>query len=272
MPKRFAVIGKPIAHSLSPKIHQYFAEQTQIDLIYETLLGDEQQFEQQVSNFFAMNGKGLNVTLPFKQRAYHLAKVHSPRCALAQAANTLWMENNQLHADNTDGVGFITDLSRYIEPKDQHILILGAGGAARGIIAPLLSAKPASLTVANRNEEKAHRLQNIFPEVGCLTLNALNQGFNLIINATSASLTAGFLDLPAEIFVHQPFCYDLTYQLKTPTAFVNYAKQRHCRAVDGIGMLIEQAAEAFALWNGVRPSTASLLLGLKQQAFTDYLF
>ncbi|MFO2623235.1 shikimate dehydrogenase [Legionella pneumophila serogroup 1] len=263
MLRRFAVIGNPIAHSLSPVIHQMFAQQTQIELIYEKILGDDVKFEQQISDFFIQYGNGLNITLPYKKRAYELAKVRTQRCTLAGAANTLWMEENQLHADNTDGIGLIRDLSRFLELKDKKILILGAGGAARGIIFPLLEAKPLQLIVANRTLEKAKELQRQFPQINVTSFAELTEFFDLIINATSASLSDQVIVLPEEVLSHKPFCYDLAYNQKTSTAFVQYARNGGCEAVDGLGMLVEQAAEAFFIWNKVMPSTKEILEQLR---------
>lgn len=264
MISRFAVIGNPIKHSLSPFIHQHFAQQTGKQLIYEKVEGEEQIFEQQVSDFFVHDGKGLNVTLPFKQRAFSMAKKRTPRCQLAGAANTLWLYENQLNADNTDGIGLIRDLIGYIELQKKNILILGAGGAARGIIHPLLAMNPFSLTVANRTIEKALALQEDFPQVRCSSLDNISGEFDLIINATSASLGGEAITLPFKIISQKPFCYDLAYKQKEATPFVNYAKSMGCDAIDGLGMLVEQAGEAFFIWNGVMPETRRVLELLRQ--------
>ena len=265
MHQHFAVIGKPITHSLSPVIHQYFARQTNILLTYEKIEGDEHLFEQQVSDFFTYDGKGLNVTLPFKQRAFAMAQKSTLRCQLAGAANTLWVQDNQLNADNTDGIGLIRDLSRYIKLPGKNILILGTGGAARGIIHPLLAIKPSSLTVANRTVENAAKLKDDFPQINYCGLDNLSGEFDLIINATSASLAGKTISLPGQIMLQKPFCYDLAYQKKEDTPFVGYGKSLGCETADGMGMLVEQAAEAFFIWNKVRPETESLLALLRQQ-------
>lgn len=262
--QHYAVIGNPVSHSLSPVIHHYFAEQTDIELRYEKIKGDDHIFEQQVVEFFANHGKGLNVTLPYKQRAFAMAEVQTSRCRLAGAANTLWMKENQLHADNTDGIGLIRDLTRYMILQDKNILILGAGGAARGIIYPLLEQKPAALSLCNRTLEKAKELQAEFSQIHCIELNKLSGQFDLIINATSASLEGTSLILPAEITEQKPFCYDLAYKQKEMTPFVQYAKSIGCDAVDGLGMLVEQAAEAFKIWNEVMPQTGPVLKLLRQ--------
>lgn len=261
--KHFVVIGSPITHSLSPEIHHYFAQQTHISLTYEKMLGDEQLFEQQVSDFFAVGGKGMNITLPFKERAFALAQKTTSRCQLAGAANTLWVKNNQLHGDNTDGIGFIRDISRYIDLAGKNIVILGAGGAARGIIAPLLAMQPASLTVTNRSREKAVALQGAFPQINYVSLDKLSGKYEVIINATSAGLEGKTLFLPEQVMAQHPFCYDLSYDLKEDTPFVFYAKNHGCKAMDGMGMLVEQAAEAFFIWNEVMPKTEPVLEHLR---------
>lgn len=258
MLKRFAVIGNPIGHSLSPAIHQKFAQQTHQDLTYEKILGDNALFEQQVTEFFKHNGTGLNITLPYKERAFQLAEVRTPRCELAGAANTLWLDNNKLHADNTDGVGLIRDLNRYLALSEKSVLILGAGGATRGIISPLLHANT-QLTVANRSMEKIRILQQEFPQIQGMALDNIKGVFDLIINATSASLGNKDIILPIEIMENHPLCYDLAYKLKEATSFVRNAQNLGCKAVDGLGMLVEQAAESFYIWNGVMPLTTPVL-------------
>lgn len=263
MRPNFAVIGNPIEHSLSPDIHQYFAQQTKRILSYEKILGDEQCFAQQVSDFFATGGKGLNITLPFKQQAFALAAAKSNRCSQAGAANTLWMDEQRIWADNTDGVGLIRDLTRYTAVEQARILILGAGGAVRGIIAPLLAEKPAQLMVANRSFAPLPQLQLEFPQISCSALNSISGLFDIVINATSASLLGAEISLPESLMSAGPFCYDLAYQLKCSTAFVRYAKALGCTAVDGLGMLVEQAAESFYLWHDVRPDTQEVLHALR---------
>lgn len=259
MVKRFAVIGNPISHSLSPFIHHHFAKQTGIDLSYEKIQGIDSSFEAQVSDFFAQNGKGINITLPYKIRAFTLSKKSTPRCVLAGAANTLWMQDGQLWADNTDGLGLSRDLSRYLAVKDKNLLILGAGGATRGIIHPLLQLGPKQITIANRSVDKIDELKHHFPQISISSLQNVRGCFDLVINATSASTHGENLSLPVEIMSSQPFCYDLAYKLHEDTWFVGYAKQFSCQTADGLGMLVEQAAEAFCIWNGVMPLTANVL-------------
>ncbi|MBL7481791.1 shikimate dehydrogenase [Legionella bononiensis] len=259
MVQRFAVIGNPVEHSLSPLIHQQFAQQMNLPLTYEKIKGDDHSFEHQVLEFFNQGGKGLNVTLPYKKRAFELARVHTPRCTLAGAANTLWMKDAVLYADNTDGIGLICDLTRMFELRNKNILILGSGGATRGILYPLLEMKPDSLTVANRTVEKAKELQKAFPQIKITGLDLVHGDFDLILNATSASLEGHVLSLPEEIMRSRPLCYDLAYNQKGMTPFVRYARAFGCLAVDGLGMLVEQAAEAFYIWNEVKPSTAAVI-------------
>ena len=264
MLQHFAVFGNPIDHSLSPVIHQYFAKQTNIHLIYEKIKVDEPYFEIQVADFFNKNGKGLNITLPFKQKAFAMAQQHTARCKLAGAANTLWMGQGQLFADNTDGVGLIRDVSRYQTIQDRRVLILGAGGAARGIIHPLLEHHPAELVVANRTVAKIEEFQQTFPQVKCIGLDAINGPFDLLINATSASLAGELVALPPECFSQKTVCYDLSYKQHGTTAFVQYAKEQGCQAIDGLGMLVEQAAEAFFIWHGLMPKTDEILKLLRK--------
>ena len=252
----YAVFGNPIAHSLSPIIHQQFALQTGVSLCYKKIEVPLLQFEDVVTDFFKQGGKGLNITLPFKERANAMAHVQSPRASTAGAANMLWMEGGSLHADNTDGVGLIRDLQQHAIPlTHKTILLLGAGGAARGIIGPLLQENPVSLTLANRTFEKAQALQQVFPTALICKLDELTHDYDLIINATSASFNDSDLLIPQVLFSNHPFCYDLAYGKNRTTPFVQKAKQLGCVAIDGTGMLIEQAAEAFFIWHGIRPNT-----------------
>lgn len=264
MSNRYAVMGNPVAHSLSPFIHQCFSEQTGKQLSYEKMLVTEEAFESQVANFFAQGGQGLNITLPFKQRAFAMADRSTPRCQQAKAANTLWMKEGRLHADNTDGVGLIKDLSRYLDLNAKKILLVGAGGAARGIIAPLLATNIAQLTVTNRTEEKANFLQADFPQITCSRLTELQAEYDVLINATSASLAEKAIPLPVSLLQAATCCYDLAYSAEGETAFVAWAHaQGCCQAVDGLGMLVEQAAESFFIWHGLKPDTMSVLMALK---------
>lgn len=252
----FAVMGNPVAHSLSPLIHQLFAKQTGIVLHYDKILVPHALFEQQVHQFFThQQGKGLNITLPFKERAYAMAAVRSARCLEVGSANTLWMKNRLLHADNTDGIGLIRDLKHHITLHRKKILVLGAGGAARGIISALQKEELSSLSISNRTHNKALSLKTLFPAIDILPLAELKSNYDIIINATAASLNNQCPQLPQTILDNHPFCYDLAYTQNGRTPFVNWANTHGSTAIDGIGMLIEQAAESFYIWHGVKPST-----------------
>ena len=263
MSGQFAVMGNPVAHSLSPLIHQHFAKQTGIALTYETIGVPEDKFLESVAQFFANGGQGLNITLPFKQEAYALATVRTARCERAAAANMLWMHKQQVHADNTDGVGLVRDLGRFVDLANQRVLILGAGGAARGIIPPLLEASVASLTVLNRTLAKAKALQAAFPAIACVSGLSKADSFDVIINATSAGLAGGPWSWELGCPLLASFCYDLSYSLDAPTPFVEWARAQGARAADGLGMLVQQGAEAFLIWHGVMPKTAPVLEWLR---------
>lgn len=267
--KQFAVIGSPVEHSLSPLIHQSFAQSTGIALTYVKLEGKLDAFESQVSTFFSGGGKGLNVTLPFKGRAFLMAQARTSRASRAQAANTLWMQDGVLWADNTDGAGLLRDLARYATVQDADILLLGAGGAASGVIGPLLDAKPKRLLLSNRSLEKAKALEERFPGIVCCPLTAIQGEFDLMLNATSSSLEQQSLPIPESVFQTRPFCYDLSYALSQDTSFVAQAKQKGCEATDGLGMLVEQAAESFFIWHGIRPATDGLLKNLLLKKRSD---
>ena len=263
MSSRFAVMGNPIGHSLSPIIHQNFAEQTGIVLTYQKILVELGDFPNQVANFFAEGGVGLNVTLPFKQEAYGLAVVRTSRCQDARAANTLWIKENELYADNTDGVGLIRDLKRHVNLTSNRVLVLGAGGAARGIIAPLLASGIASLTVFGRTVEKAKALKDDFSGIDYVVSLSAKDSYDLIINASSAGIHQTPWTWELGCSMPTAFCYDLSYSLQEPTPFVKWAQDQGCFAVDGLGMLVEQAAEAFLIWHGVLPETMPVLEGLR---------
>ncbi len=255
-------MGNPIAHSLSPEIHELFAEQTGVLLCYEKIEASVLRFEDKVADFFSQGGRGLNITLPFKERAYTMAQVKSARCQEAGAANTLWINRGILHADNTDGVGLLRDLSRHFHLANKTIVLIGAGGAARGIIGALLQENPAQLIISNRSIEKANALQQIFPTVITHRFEELTKSYDIIINATSASLDDKHLPLPKTILANHPFCYDLAYTGGGITPFVQWARSQGSEAIDGIGMLIEQAAESFFIWHGVMPDTSVINLSM----------
>lgn len=269
---RYGVMGNPIAHSLSPRIHSCFAHQTQQALVYEKILVPLDKFEAAIKTFYRQGGKGLNITLPFKQQAFAIATQRRPHAKLAQAANTLTFDRaGQILADNTDGIGLVRDLRKNhaIELKNQRILILGASGGARGVIGPLLKQDPRYLHIANRTEEKAAQLAKHFSSLGQVTASGLqNLGprkFDLLINATSASLRGELLPIPTTLLTEACCCYDLVYATK-PTVFLQWASQQGAaKSIDGLGMLVEQAAESFYLWRNVRPQTQGVLTQIRLQ-------
>lgn len=269
MTDRYAVIGNPIGHSKSPLIHTAFARQTGQDLVYEALLAPLDGFVSTVDDLRAHGGRGANVTVPFKQEAFQLAVHLSERAKLAQAVNTLIFRPDGIHGDNTDGAGLLRDIEHNLQYPlaGKRILLLGAGGAARGVIMPLLAARPASLTIANRTASKAHDLAMQFGhwgEVHASEFSALaGQTFDIIINATASSLNNDIPPLPDSLYAQAELVYDMMYG-KEPTAFLRHASAHGAaRTADGLGMLVEQAAEAFYLWRGVRPDTAPVIAQLK---------
>ena len=262
---QYAVMGNPIAHSKSPFIHSLFARQTGQNLNYHSLLVDVNKFESSVREFVKNNGKGLNITVPFKQQAWELVDERS-RCAeKAGAVNTISVkELGYLIGDNTDGVGLVNDLQNNLNfsLKDKKILVLGAGGAVRGVLGPMLEQEPETIWVANRTVSKAQVLENLFSEDGSIKgvgfddLSGLD--FDLVINGTAASLSGDLPPIPATA-VKNACCYDMMYA-KTDTVFMAWAKEQAARQVwDGLGMLVEQAAESFFIWRGVRPETGNVI-------------
>jgi shikimate dehydrogenase len=270
---RYAVMGNPIAQSLSPTIHKLFAEQTQQELIYEAILVEPSGFAEAVKDFQIHHGKGLNVTLPFKEAAFALVDTATERARLAKAVNTLILhENGLLEGDNTDGIGLVRDLTQNIgvSLRDKSILLLGAGGAARGVVPLLLAEQPHQLLIANRTENKAQALVADFQEVlskqktimqACSYENLPQSTFDVIIHATAAGTLGQTLDLPHPLMFDNCFCYDLAYSKTNDlTAFLQTVKNRGCtHYADGLGMLVEQAAESFYLWRGVRPHTREVI-------------
>ncbi|MGL5947494.1 MAG: shikimate dehydrogenase [Aeromonas sp.] len=266
---RYRLFGHPVQHSKSPFIHTLFARQTQQDLHYGLIEPPRDGFTAAAKLFFAQGGKGANVTLPFKQEALLLVNQLTPRARLAGAVNTLHRtDDNWLIGDNTDGAGLLADLAHHhLALTGQRILLLGAGGAVRGILAPLLSQAPSQLVIANRTQSKAEQLVSEFAAHGALeacSLSALNAPFDLIINATSQVHGGEPLALsPALLHAHTAL-YDLSYAAG-PTPFLAWGQAHGARvSLDGLGMLVEQAAEAFMLWRGLRPGTAQVLRELKR--------
>lgn len=266
---RYAVFGHPIGHSQSPRIHRLFAEQTGQTLTYTTEDVTPEIFEPSVKAFFQTGGRGLNCTVPLKELAFRLADTLSDRALRSKAVNTLALrDDGMIFGENTDGVGLVRDLIHNLglDLTGQRILILGAGGATRGILEPLLQRQPSRLTIANRTPEKAAQLATEFGDIGPITgggfATLAGGDFDLILNATAASLSGDLPDLPPDILAQDGACYDLAYG-REPTAFVRWGLEQGARlSVDGIGMLVEQAAEAFHLWRGIRPDTAPVIAEL----------
>jgi shikimate dehydrogenase len=264
-PDRYALVGHPVEHSRSPLIHTVFARATGQRLTYELIDAAPAAFETAVRGFGAAGGKGLNVTVPHKEAAFALCHTHGEAARVAGAVNTISFRNGALHGDNTDGVGFVRDVTVNLgqELTGARIVVLGAGGAARGILGPLLNQKPAEVTIANRTKERADEL---VAKLGHATLLArsfdelADQGpFDVVINATSAGLKGEAPPFPPSLVGSASFCYDLVYG-SSDTPFVAWAKAHGAaRAAQGWGMLVEQAAESFAIWRGVRPDTKALL-------------
>ncbi|MBS0365817.1 MAG: shikimate dehydrogenase [Proteobacteria bacterium] len=268
-PDSYGVVGHPVAHSLSPFIHAMFARATAQQLTYRAWDVAPPELLQRVAEFFAGGGRGLNITLPHKIAAVDLAQQLTERAAHAAAVNTLAAQDGVILGDNTDGAGLVRDLchNQGLTLAGSRILILGAGGATRGILAPLLELQPQGIVIANRTAERAQSLAAAFADLGTVGGTGFGQfdaqPFDLIINATSASLSGEMPPLPAAALTPDTVCYDLAYG-KGDTPFVVWARQRGCRrALSGLGMLVEQAAESFELWRGVRPATAEVLAALR---------
>jgi shikimate dehydrogenase len=260
MTDRYAVFGHPIAHSKSPQIHAAFARQTGQDMTYEAILAPKDGFAASVAAFVAAGGRGANVTVPFKEEACRLAERLSSRARLAGAVNTLNFEAAGIVGDNTDGAGLVADLTRNLHCAlgGRRILLLGAGGAARGVIAPLLDQQPAALVIANRTVSRAQELAALFDRgVRACGFDALASPFDLVINATAASLAGELPPLSPRVFTPDTLAYDMMYGRDTP--FLAFARTHGAATADGLGMLVEQAAEAFYLWRGVRPDTAPVI-------------
>ncbi len=259
---RYAVIGNPIEHSKSPDIHLLFADQTGEMLSYEKILAEENEFNDTVNDFFNRGGKGLNVTVPFKNAACKFVDELSEYAEHAGAVNTIYKNSSgKFVGANTDGIGLLRDLKKTLrlQLSDKKILIVGAGGATQGIVEPLLQESPAELIIANRTVSKADAIANQFNKFGNIASCALGdipkQNFDLVLHATSAGLQDNNVELPIEIISLNTCCYDLLYS-NQDTPFMQWAKQQGAKqVVDGFGMLLEQAAEAFYLWHGKRPDT-----------------
>jgi shikimate dehydrogenase len=270
MTDRYGVMGHPVAHSKSPFIHAKFAAQTSQDLVYEAIHVQPGGFAAALEAFRAGGGRGLNVTLPFKQEAFVRSQTVSDRARRAGAVNTLSFDDENVRGDNTDGVGLVRDLifNLGIEIRSLRVLLIGAGGAARGALGPLLDEEPSELVVANRTLSRAESLCRAFSDQGTLRsagFDALEGGaFDLVINATSAELGGEIPPLPGSVLAENGVVYDMMYAA-TATAFLRWGQSAGARlAADGLGMLVEQAAESFFIWRGTRPDTLPVLKAVRE--------
>ncbi|MGQ0547531.1 MAG: shikimate dehydrogenase [Betaproteobacteria bacterium] len=263
MADRYAVIGNPVAHSKSPWIHAEFARASGQDIEYGAIEAPRGGFAAAVQAFSAAGGKGLNVTLPFKEEAFALCGELSARAKVAQAVNTLVL-GDPLFGDNTDGAGLVRDLAENlkVDPKGKRLLLMGAGGAAQGVVGALLDAGVARIRIANRTAARAVALAARFPGVQAGGYEGLRGGFHIVVNATSAGLAGAAPALPAGVLGPGVLAYDMVYGRETP--FLAAARAAGARACDGLGMLVEQAAESFFVWRGVRPATAAVLERLRR--------
>ncbi len=267
---QYAVIGNPIAHSKSPLIHQLFAEQTHQALHYHAILAPLDSFAQTLRDFQQAGGKGCNVTVPFKQQAWQLVDKHSSHAEILGVVNTItFTKEGLMLGDNTDGVGLVRDITQNqnYSLQNKRLLLIGAGGAVQGVVKALLDEKPKQMFIANRTPAKALELVTKFAQYGPLRGGGFEdlagQQFDLIINGTSAGLSQQALPLPENLLSVDGWCYDMIYG-KSYTLFLQWAQQQHAtRAIDGLGMLVEQAAEAFFIWRGVRPQTEAIINQLR---------
>ncbi len=268
---RYAVIGHPVAHSLSPRIHRHFAEQTRQALSYEAIELPPDGFARGIRELQRRGFRGVNVTLPFKREAWELCDELSARARIAGAANTLsFADDGRISGDNTDGIGLVRDLvdNMGLAIAGCRVLILGAGGAVRGALGPILEQSPQRLTLANRTAAKAAALAADFSRQGSIDARGFDalgaESFDLVINATAAGIAGEVPAVDTRIIAADTVCYDMMYDIEADTAFVAWALAHGAaRAVDGLGMLVEQAAAAFALWRGVEPRTAPVIAGLR---------
>lgn len=268
--ERYAVFGHPVGHSKSPTIHRLFAQQFDFEIDYRAIDVEPGNFAEAVQEFREHGGKGCNVTVPYKQEAWSLATERSGRAELAGAVNTLKFESeNRILGDNTDGIGLLRDITINLDQLlfSKHVLVIGAGGAVRGILGPLLEQAPKSLVLANRTVARAEELASIFATIGPVLpcgFDALaGQQFDVVINGTSASLGGELPPLPENLFSRDSLAYDLMYSDR-PTLYMEWAAaQGATRVADGLGMLVEQAAESFNIWFGRQPSTAQVIASLR---------
>lgn len=272
MSDRYAVIGNPVEHSKSPAIHTEFARQTGQQIEYGRILAPLDGFREMALGFRDAGGKGANVTVPFKLEAFRLATNLTPRAADATAVNTLKFVHGRIIGDNTDGAGLVRDIQNNIgiAIERKRILLLGAGGAAQGVLYPLLDQEPVSLVIANRTLDKALEMQRKVEKRDVLSRTVTahtfaeltGMSFDIVINATSAGLTDSELPIPPGIFASDALAYDMMYGRETP--FMQFARAQGAQVADGLGMLVEQAAESFYLWRGVRPDTRPVIEQLRR--------
>lgn len=268
----YGVMGNPIGHSKSPMIHSMFAEQTGQKLSYEAILVEIDAFNQAVETFQTAGGKGLNVTVPFKLNAWERVDERSTHAELAGAVNTIVIrEDNSLFGDNTDGVGLVRDIRDNLGMTlaGKRILILGAGGAVRGVLGPILEENPGSVVIANRTPPRAEELAQAFTEFGTISgcgFDGLEgSSFDIVINGTSASLKGEVPPLPNGLLSENALCYDMMYGAE-PTAFMVWAEAHNSAHIsDGLGMLVEQAAESFLIWRGVKPQTTPVIEAVREE-------
>jgi shikimate dehydrogenase len=267
---QYIVVGNPINHSKSPAIHSLFAHQTRQQLIYRAQLFPLDSFSDGVDRFIKIGGLGMNITVPFKQQAYEKADVLSSSAALAGAVNTLSFKTDGIYGENTDGVGLVKDLTvnNRVPIKDQDILIIGAGGAVRGVLEPIIAQQPKSITIANRTIAKAHDLADVFEhlfQIKVCEFSQLPDNYNIVINGTSSSLNGELPAIPKLGFNDQTIFYDMMYS-KEITLFNQWGIELGIgRTFDGLGMLVEQAAEAFRIWRGVSPDTKYIISQIRSQ-------
>ncbi|MSQ81205.1 MAG: shikimate dehydrogenase [Candidatus Methylopumilus sp.] len=266
--KHFAVIGHPINHSLSPKIHTYFAKEAGLAISYEAILSPLDKFNETLHTLMQKHYGGINVTLPFKKEAYLFSQHHSKEAKIAEAVNTLVFKSGEVTGHNTDGLGLVGDLTFNLKVTlhQKKILLMGAGGAAEGVIYSLLENKPLQLTLTNRTIEKSMAIKHKMDEYAekfHVDLNVIeikklaHHYYDVIINATSASLHESELHIDDKVFHTGSFAYDMMYGKET--YFIKKAKSQHAKTSDGLGMLVEQAAEAFYIWHGIKPDTKSVI-------------
>ncbi len=273
---RYAVMGNPIAHSKSPMIHTLFAREMKQKLEYGAILVELGQFAEAVQSFMSEGGKGLNVTVPFKRDAWKLVDERSECAALAGAVNTILIRGDgTLFGDNTDGIGMVRDIrdNLGVQISGKRVLVLGAGGAVRGVLGPLLEEKPGEVVIANRTPDRAQELADAFEDYGRIDGSSFDDldgsRYDIVINGTSASLKGEVPPLPEGILARGAFCYDMMYAAE-PTAFMRWAEDEGCEHTsDGLGMLVEQAAESFILWRGVRPQTAPVIKAVRESLTKD---